>query len=145
MLSMGGIDHITRFRAPYGEPFQTSGAERGRDPGRGGQVRRPHRLGHGVDRRRPRRGRQEPGNGYFIGKVTGAIGSGPGQGSPRRHPDARHLPLVAGRGEGLLDPTNGEFKKRGFRVGTVEDAICWKYGKHSGAGPAGQQHAPRPN
>ena len=26
---------------------------------------------------------------------------------------------------------DGEIHKRGFRVGTVEDAICWRFGKHS--------------
>jgi len=26
---------------------------------------------------------------------------------------------------------DGYFAKHGFRIGTVEDAICWKYGKHS--------------
>ena len=31
----------------------------------------------------------------------------------------------------LLDPTTGDLKKRGYRLGTVEDVICWKYGKHS--------------
>jgi hypothetical protein len=32
----------------------------------------------------------------------------------------------------LMDPDNaGSFQKHGFRIGTVEDAICWKYGKHS--------------
>jgi peptidoglycan/xylan/chitin deacetylase (PgdA/CDA1 family) len=31
----------------------------------------------------------------------------------------------------LFDPTTGYVKQKGFRVGTVEDAICWKYGKHS--------------
>jgi hypothetical protein len=31
----------------------------------------------------------------------------------------------------LFDPTTGYLAKNKFRVGTVEDAICWKYGKHS--------------
>jgi hypothetical protein len=31
----------------------------------------------------------------------------------------------------LFDPTTGYIKTHKFRVGTVEDAICWKYGKHS--------------
>ena len=32
----------------------------------------------------------------------------------------------------LLDPdAAGSLQKRGFHLGTVEDAICWKYGKHS--------------
>jgi peptidoglycan/xylan/chitin deacetylase (PgdA/CDA1 family) len=31
----------------------------------------------------------------------------------------------------LFDPKNGYLAKNKFRVGTVEDVICWKYGKHS--------------
>jgi peptidoglycan/xylan/chitin deacetylase (PgdA/CDA1 family) len=31
----------------------------------------------------------------------------------------------------LFDPATGYLKSHGFRVGTVEDALCWKYGKHS--------------
>ena len=31
----------------------------------------------------------------------------------------------------LLDPQAGYLKMHNFRVGTVEDAVCWKYGKHS--------------
>jgi hypothetical protein len=31
----------------------------------------------------------------------------------------------------LFAPGTGYLAKNNFRVGTVEDAICWKYGKHS--------------
>jgi hypothetical protein len=31
----------------------------------------------------------------------------------------------------ILLGANGYFATHGFRVGTVEDAICWKYGMHS--------------
>ena len=31
----------------------------------------------------------------------------------------------------LFDPKTGYTQAHGFRLGTVEDVICWKYGKHS--------------
>ena len=31
----------------------------------------------------------------------------------------------------ILDPKTGYLKAHGFKLATVEDAICWKYGKHS--------------
>jgi hypothetical protein len=31
----------------------------------------------------------------------------------------------------LLDPKTGYVPTHELRVGTVEDAICWKYGRHS--------------
>jgi peptidoglycan/xylan/chitin deacetylase (PgdA/CDA1 family) len=31
----------------------------------------------------------------------------------------------------LFDPRTGYLARNKFRVGTVEDAVCWKYGKHS--------------
>jgi hypothetical protein len=31
----------------------------------------------------------------------------------------------------LLDPVNGYIVKNGFRLGSIEDVICWKYGMHS--------------
>jgi len=40
------------------------------------------------------------------------------------------LPWTAGALPMLFGP-NGYFTKAGFRIGTVEDAVCWKYGMHS--------------
>jgi hypothetical protein len=31
----------------------------------------------------------------------------------------------------LFDPVNGQAVKAGFRLGTAEDVVCWKYGMHS--------------
>ncbi|HXU82981.1 MAG TPA: polysaccharide deacetylase family protein [Polyangia bacterium] len=131
MLSMGGIPHITRFRAPYGEPFQTGGANVGEIQGvvakyavHVGWAMESTDADHDDDGK-------ALGNGYFIGKITSAIGSGPGAGSYGVILMHGTYPWSLGEVKGLLDPNNGEFKKRGFRVGTVEDAICWKYGKHS--------------
>jgi len=31
----------------------------------------------------------------------------------------------------LIDPVTGYLAKNKYRIGTVEDAICWKYGMHS--------------
>jgi peptidoglycan/xylan/chitin deacetylase (PgdA/CDA1 family) len=131
MLSMGGIDHVTRFRAPYGEPFQTSGANLAEIQGVVSKY--AVHIGWAMDSTDADHDEdgKSLGNGYFVGKITGAIGSGPGQGSHGVILMHGTYPWSLGEVKGLLDPTNGEFKKRGFRVGTVEDAICWKYGKHS--------------
>ena len=40
-------------------------------------------------------------------------------------------PWSLGELKGLLDPKTGYLTTHKFRRGTVEDAICWKYGKHS--------------
>jgi peptidoglycan/xylan/chitin deacetylase (PgdA/CDA1 family) len=134
-LSNGGRPHLTRFRPPYGEPFLVSG------PGLAdvSAVVAKHAVwvGWNVD----------SGDSVFnttncamspcptgqqvAGTVESLIGSGPGQGGrwgivlmhstyPWTH-DA--LPI-------LLGP-NGYLATHKFRLGTVEDAICWKYGKHS--------------
>jgi peptidoglycan/xylan/chitin deacetylase (PgdA/CDA1 family) len=31
----------------------------------------------------------------------------------------------------LFDPANGYIVKNGFRLGSIEDVVCWKYGMHS--------------
>jgi peptidoglycan/xylan/chitin deacetylase (PgdA/CDA1 family) len=131
MISMGGIEHLTRFRAPYGEPFQTSGANLGEI--QGVVAKYAVHIGWGMESTDADHDDDglRLGNAYFVGKVTGAIGSGPGQGSHGVILMHGTYPWSLGEVKGLLDPTNGEFKKRGFRLGTVEDAICWKYGKHS--------------
>jgi hypothetical protein len=61
---------------------------------------------------------------------TSAIGSGPGKkawGIALMHAT---LPWTAGALRKLFGP-NGYLKTTKFRIGTVEDAICWKYGMHS--------------
>jgi hypothetical protein len=131
MISMNGISHLTRFRAPYGEPFQTSGANLAEIQGvvakyaiHVGWAMESTDADHDQDG-------QSLGASFFINKVTAAIGSGPGGGSYGVILMHGTYPWSLGEVKGLLDPNTGEFKKRGFRVGTVEDAVCWKYGKHS--------------
>ena len=47
------------------------------------------------------------------------------------HPaHARHLPWTHDALPILFGPS-GYLAQHGFKLGTVEDAICWKYGKHS--------------
>ena len=126
-MSHGGRPHLTRFRAPYGEPYQTQGA--------GLNVVEPVvaqyavAVGWNLDS-------GDSANGTFTGQqiaqnVENLVGTGPGKGTnwgillqhgtyPWTH-DA--LPLLYG--------PNGYFAQHGFKLATVEDVICWKFGKHS--------------
>jgi hypothetical protein len=65
-------------------------------------------------------------------QIIAGFGSGPGQGS--------NYGIILMHGyfswthdaiKILFDPSSGYMKQHGFRVGTVEDVICWKYGMHS--------------
>jgi hypothetical protein len=64
--------------------------------------------------------------------VIKKIGTGPGNG------DAWGIVLMHGVFPGsfdaakiLFDPKTGYTTTHRFRLGTVEDVVCWKYGKHS--------------
>ena len=131
ILSNGGINHLTRFRAPYGEPFAAGGAalpevaavvarfavhvgwaiesgDTDRDPG--GKARDPHLL---------------------VDNIVRAIGSGPGQGAWGILLLRGIYPWSLAELTSLFDPRTGYVQTHGFRLGTVEDVICWKYGRHS--------------
>jgi hypothetical protein len=129
---MGGISHLTRFRAPYGEPFQAG------PPNLVAEIQgvvKKYAVHVGWAMESTDANFDDTGNAkgsaYFIKQVTDALGSGPGQGSYGVILMHGTYPWSLGELKGLMDPNTGEFKKRGFRIGTVEDAICWKYGKHS--------------
>jgi peptidoglycan/xylan/chitin deacetylase (PgdA/CDA1 family) len=131
-LSRGGISHLTRFRAPFGEPFQALGP--GLAMAQTLVAKYAVQVGWNLDSgdslcnstTTPCFTGQQIAN-----NITTVIGTKPGSGTrwgivlmhgtyPWTH-DA--LPLLFG--------PNGYLAKHSFRVGTVEDAICWKYGKHS--------------
>jgi hypothetical protein len=131
-LSMGGRPHLTRFRAPYGEPFQANGP--GLSMAQAVVAKYAVQVGWNIDSQDSTcNSTTAP---CFTGKqiadnVTALIGNAPGGGGrwgilllhatfPWTH-DA--LPLLFG-------PT-GYLATHGFKTATVEDAICWKYGKHS--------------
>jgi peptidoglycan/xylan/chitin deacetylase (PgdA/CDA1 family) len=132
-MSNGGRPHLTRFRPPYGEPYQVMG------PGLadveavvakyavwvGWNILTSDADGDpGAATSTPQ---------SVISKLTTAIGTGPGKGTGwgiiLMH---GVLPWTATAIPQMFDPNAaGSVQKLGFRLGTVEDAICWKYGKHS--------------
>jgi peptidoglycan/xylan/chitin deacetylase (PgdA/CDA1 family) len=131
-LSKGGIPHLTRFRAPYGEPFQAQGT--GLAMAQQLVAKYAVQVGWNLDSGDSTcNSTTAP---CFTGQqiadnVTALIGDKPGAGQRYgillmhgTFPWTRDaLPILFG--------PNGYLAKHGFRLGTVEDAICWKYGKHS--------------
>jgi peptidoglycan/xylan/chitin deacetylase (PgdA/CDA1 family) len=124
-MSKGARPHLTRFRAPYGEPYQAQGAGLG--------VVQPVVAKYAVEVGWNLDSGDSSGQStgmQIASNVEGLVGSGPGQGSwgillmhgtfPWTH-DA--LPLLFG--------PSGYLTKKGFKLATVEDVICWKFGKHS--------------
>jgi peptidoglycan/xylan/chitin deacetylase (PgdA/CDA1 family) len=131
-LSNGGRPHLTRFRAPYGEPFQAQGP--GLSMVEAVVAKFAVQVGWNFDSGDSScdsttapcfTGQQIANN------VIQHIGSGPGKGQGwgivlmhGTYPWTRDaLPILFG--------SKGYLAKHGFKIGTVEDAICWKYGKHS--------------
>jgi peptidoglycan/xylan/chitin deacetylase (PgdA/CDA1 family) len=130
-MSNGGRAHLTRFRPPYGEPYQVSG------PGLADveKVVAKYAVWVGwnilTSDADGNPGAPTSTAQSVYDKVVAAVGSGPGNGSSYgiilMHgvlPWTRDaLPMLFG--------PNGYLPKHGFRTATVEDVICWKYGKHS--------------
>jgi hypothetical protein len=65
-----------------------------------------------------------------INQVTSQIGARPGSGAWGILLMHGVLPWTAAALPILFGP-NGMVGNAGFRIGTVEDAVCWKYGMHS--------------
>jgi peptidoglycan/xylan/chitin deacetylase (PgdA/CDA1 family) len=151
-VSGGARPHLTRFRAPFGEPFQSPTAATPMV----GAASAPFGVSVGWnldsdDSNHDDNGLcTDPAGKCLTGAVVAATvekliktpGTGSAYGIVLMHgifgwtKDA--LPL-------LFDPMTGYMVKNKFRIGTVEDAICWKYGKHSWeitATKAGQPRAP---
>jgi hypothetical protein len=131
-LSGGGIPHITRFRAPYGEPFQIP---TGVTPSiRATVAKFAIHIGWAMESgdANDDAGGLAKGNKFFADAVMNATGGGPGKGKYGLILMHGTYPWSLGEAKILLDPDNaGSLQKHGFKIGTVEDAICWKYGKHS--------------
>jgi peptidoglycan/xylan/chitin deacetylase (PgdA/CDA1 family) len=130
-LSNGGRPHLTRFRAPYGEPYQTADSAKL-------AIVAPVVAKYAVEVDWNLDDGDSTCNtpcaltGQNIADtVIGLIGTAPGQGQHHgillMHGTYKwtreSLPILYGK--------DGYLAKHGFRLGTVEDAICWKYGKHS--------------
>jgi peptidoglycan/xylan/chitin deacetylase (PgdA/CDA1 family) len=144
--SMGGTPHLTRMRPPFGEPYESNG------PGNLADVEaavakfavwvgwnfETHDADDDpcscVDEPSQKCSSDAPAYNNtqsVVNQVTSQIGSGPGKGSTWGIMLSHGvLPWTAAALPLLFGP-NGAVPKAGFRIGTVEDAICWKYGMHS--------------
>jgi peptidoglycan/xylan/chitin deacetylase (PgdA/CDA1 family) len=127
-LSGGGIQHLTRFRAPYGEPFLMPN---GATASVGAKtIKYAIHTGWAMDSQDSwdDEGGLAKGADYFAEKVLVDVRAG------KRGLILMHgtYPWSLGESKILLDKNNAKsFQKMNLRLGTVEDAICWKYGKHS--------------
>ena len=130
MLSAGGIPHLTRFRAPYGEPFLGGGGSI--DLIRGIVKKYAVHIGWQIDSGDSNCDTCKYTGQAMANNVLMRLGQRSGQGGNwgvvLMHST---YPWTYDAAKTLMDPTTGELKKRGYRLGTVEDVICWKYGKHS--------------
>jgi hypothetical protein len=130
-LSNGGTPHLTRFRAPYGEPFQAQGP--GLAMAQMVVAKYAVQVGWNMDS-----GDSDCNSttapcytGMTIASnVQQLVGTGPG---------GPHWGIVLMHGTypwthdalPMLFGPSGYLAQHGFKTATVEDAICWKYGKHS--------------
>ena len=154
--SNGARPHLTRFRAPFGEPYQAG-------PGAPGytfvpEAVSPYAVSVGWNLDSDDSNHDDGTNctdadgnkaacptGASIAATVEKLIKTPGKG-------AYGIVLMHGLFgwthdaiQLLFDPTNGYMVKNKFRIGTVEDAICWKYGKHSWDIVASKGSARSPN
>jgi len=144
-VSKGARPHLTRFRAPFGEPYEVGAGAPGYDLVAATVARYAVSVGWNVD---STDSLYDDGtnctalNGnapvatcptgqdiaHAVEALIGTPGTGSSYGIVLMHgifPWTRDaIPL-------LFDPATGYLAKNKFRVGTVEDAVCWKYGMHS--------------
>jgi len=132
MLTLGSIPHLTRFRAPYGEPYQAGMPNL--IPVQ--QVVSKYAVSVGWQMDSGDSSCDDTlGVPCFTGmqiynNVVTMVGTAPGQrwGILLMHGT---FPWTKDAVPMLLHPTTGYFATHGFKLATVEDVICWKYGKHS--------------
>jgi peptidoglycan/xylan/chitin deacetylase (PgdA/CDA1 family) len=124
VLSNGGLSHLSRLRAPFGEPFLKGGVAL--EEMKGVVARFAVEIGWAIDAGDGDRG--EPLTAATAtANLTRALDAGD-RGIvrlPATAPWSLEVMKV------LLDPTTGYVPTHHLRVGTVEDAVCWKYGRHS--------------
>jgi peptidoglycan/xylan/chitin deacetylase (PgdA/CDA1 family) len=133
--SGGARPHLTRFRAPFGEPYQDNGPGINFVPGAVAKFAVAIGWNLDSDDSNHDNGRTCIGacpTGQSVASTVQGIIKTPGTGS------AYGIVLMHGIFGWTKDaipllfaPGTGYLARNGFRVGTVEDAICWKYGKHS--------------
>ena len=140
--SGGARPHLTRFRAPFGEPYQEGAGAPGYNFVLGAVAPIAVSIGWNLD---------SDDSNYDDGtNCTDADGKKAacptGAGVAAK---VENLVKTPGKGsygillmhglfgwthdaiQLLFDPTTGYLPKNKFRIGTVEDAVCWKYGKHT--------------
>jgi hypothetical protein len=131
-MSAHGRPHLTRFRAPYGEPYQTADATKL-------GIVAPVVAKYAVEVDWNLMMGDADCNDLatctytpdlMVTNVLNAVGAGPGKGSWGILLMHTTYKWTYGAIQKLFGP-NGELAKRGFKTATVEDAICWKYGMHS--------------
>lgn len=135
-LSRGGRAHLTRFRPPFGEPyFEGEGnGQAQKDVAKLAVAVGWHMDAHDADYEGVSCAETPCPTGEQIAKnVLDQLGTGPGNkqwGILLMHGvfpwSVEALRILFGE-----HGNDGEIAKRGFRIGTVEDAVCWRFGKHS--------------
>jgi peptidoglycan/xylan/chitin deacetylase (PgdA/CDA1 family) len=131
MFSGGKIPHLTRFRAPYGEPFQTMGT--GIMDVQAVVAKYAVMVGwdfltHDADNSPPNATDTVS---YVEGQIKTHLGTGPGAGGWGVLLMHGVLPWTHDSLDDMFNPTTGYLATHGFKLATVEDVICWKYGMHS--------------
>jgi peptidoglycan/xylan/chitin deacetylase (PgdA/CDA1 family) len=134
-LSGGARPHLTRFRTPYGEPFVPVPGLPALPSIKTLTKKYAVHVGWNIDSKdsfcedAACAQTQAATEAKLVEDFFGtAPGQGQGWGIILMHGSYRWSFEASKR---LLDPATGTLIKRGFKMGTVEDAICWKYGKHS--------------
>jgi hypothetical protein len=125
MLSGGALPHLTRFRAPYGEPFLEGGA--GVASTRITVAKYAVHVGWQMDSTDSLCDNCKYTGQQIAGAVEKAVNGG------KRGIILMHgtYPWSFQAAKLLFDPATGYARSKNLRLGTVEDAICWKYGRHS--------------
>jgi peptidoglycan/xylan/chitin deacetylase (PgdA/CDA1 family) len=122
-VSMGARPHLTRIRPPYGS--YVSGSAAAAEIEKYGVA-----LGENID----------PGD-WALTNPTGAEVANALTAIIKTPTDSSHSwgvvgfhVFVQGTTDALpllFDPVNGYIVKNGFRLGSIEDVVCWKFGMHS--------------
>lgn len=128
-VSLGGIPHLTRMRAPYGEPYQTGTPNLAQVQGVVSKyaVSVGWQMDSGDSSCDDTMGKpcftgQQIYNNVVTMLSQGRYGIVLMHGTFPWTKDA--VPM-------LFDPQTGYVAMHNLKLATVEDVVCWKYGKHS--------------
>jgi peptidoglycan/xylan/chitin deacetylase (PgdA/CDA1 family) len=129
--SKGARPHLTRFRAPFGAPYELDDA-RVLAHVRPIVSRYAVHVGWNIDSGDALCDTCRYTGQQIADMVIAQIGTGPGKGT--NHGIVLMHGVFPGSFDAariLFDPRTGYAQTHGFRLANVEDVICWKYGKHS--------------